>query len=89
MSFRASILRNSLPRQSLISRPLTTSSRPLTSSLRAIPSTYNKTLQHGLRRSLNTSQVANLEASRAVGDGGVEEAPHSGINVDKPTSMDS
>ncbi|KIR94341.1 hypothetical protein I304_01982 [Cryptococcus deuterogattii CBS 10090] len=30
-----------------------------------------------------------LEASLPLGDGGIEEAPHSGINVDKPVRMDT
>lgn len=42
-----------------------------------------------LARFLNTSQPVSLEASAIVGDGGNEEAPHHGINVDRKTSMDA
>ncbi|WWC69355.1 uncharacterized protein I206_103294 [Kwoniella pini CBS 10737] len=85
MSFRAPLLRASLPRSSILSKPLSTTSRPIISSLKPLP-TYTKLNNV---RYLNTSQIAKLEASKAVGDGGMEEAPHSGINVHKPTSMDS
>ncbi|WWC61010.1 uncharacterized protein I303_103588 [Kwoniella dejecticola CBS 10117] len=88
MSFRAPLLRASLPRSAILSKPraLTTSSRPVVSALKPLPTAYS---QLNNVRYLNTSQIAQLEASRAVGDGGIEEAPHSGINVHKPTSMDS
>ncbi|WVW82969.1 hypothetical protein I302_104985 [Kwoniella bestiolae CBS 10118] len=88
MSFRTSLLRAPLPRArtpllSISARQLTTqSARPL----RTLPQAYTNVLG---RRGLNTSQTVNLEASRALADGGMEEAPHSGINVDKPTRMDT
>ncbi|WVR05147.1 hypothetical protein IAU60_002159 [Kwoniella sp. DSM 27419] len=85
MSFRAPLLRATarLPHSTLVSRPLTTlPARPIASALRSGNPLF-------ARRSLNTSQVVNLESTRALGDGGQEEAPHSGINVDKSTRMDA
>ncbi|WWD01274.1 hypothetical protein V866_008217 [Kwoniella sp. B9012] len=96
MSFRTSLLRGSLPLRgrpsaSLISntaRPFTSATGQSARTFRALPSAYTNNVILG-RRNLNTSQIVNLEASKALGDGGIEEPPHSGINVDKPTSMDS
>ncbi|WRT67235.1 uncharacterized protein IL334_004201 [Kwoniella shivajii] len=82
MSFRTSLLRaHALPRLPL-SRPLSTfSSRPI-----ALPTLAKSS--YGVRN-LTTTRPLQLESSRAVGDGGVEEAPHSGINVDRSIRMDT
>ncbi|RXK39479.1 hypothetical protein M231_03147 [Tremella mesenterica] len=40
-------------------------------------------------RGINTTSPLGLEASARAEDGGVEEAPHSGINVDKSIRMDT
>ncbi|ORY27202.1 putative oxidoreductase C terminal-domain-containing protein [Naematelia encephala] len=79
-ALRPTFLR-SAPR--LASRPLSTLSiaRPAPLPRLTAPTT-------GLRY-LQTSQPALIGASKAVGDGGNEEAPHSGINVDKSIRMDT
>nr|XP_031862719.1 uncharacterized protein CI109_001731 [Kwoniella shandongensis]KAA5529791.1 hypothetical protein CI109_001731 [Kwoniella shandongensis] len=88
MSFRAPLLRARLPQTLHSVRPLTTfASRPLPSSLKPlIPNTSNTLFGS---RFINTSPVAKLEVSQPLGDGGTEEAPHSGINVDKAVRMDT
>ncbi|WVQ71648.1 hypothetical protein IAR50_001188 [Cryptococcus sp. DSM 104548] len=89
MSFRASLLRARVP-QTAFSRstPLSTFSRalPAASSLKAGPTLARSPL---LSRSFATSPVSRLEKSQPVGDGGTEEAPHSGINVDRSVRMDT
>lgn len=86
MSFRAPLplLRSRLP-ATFSSRPLSTLSvRPI----RTLPLCAKTNLSFN-SRSLNTSSIAGLEASQRLGDGGTEEAPHTGINVDKSIRMDT
>ncbi|KAK8869729.1 hypothetical protein IAR55_000297 [Kwoniella newhampshirensis] len=88
MSFRAPLLRTRLPQTVHSIRPLTTfASRPLPSSLKTLTPKSTNTLFGS--RFINTSPVARLEVSQPLGDGGVEEAPHSGINVNRAVRMDT
>lgn len=52
-------------------------------SAAALPNQLNST------KSLSSTQPRKIEASAILGDGGMEEAPHTGINVDKPIRMDT
>ncbi|WVF72074.1 hypothetical protein IAT40_006886 [Kwoniella sp. CBS 6097] len=90
MSFRAPLLRASAnarfaqaQRRSLTTATL--SARPLASSIKPLP-VYSNLLG---RRALNTSQPVNVTATQSRADGGVEEPPQGGFNVDKDTRMDS
>ena len=40
-------------------------------------------------KSLSSTQPRKIEATAILGDGGMEEAPHTGINVDKPIRLDT
>lgn len=87
MSFRAPLLRARLP-QAVVSRhaPLTTFSRALPAPATLKTSGFRSSL---FARTFTSSPISKLEASLPLGDGGIEEAPHSGINVDKPVRMDT
>ncbi|KIR58740.1 hypothetical protein I314_05580 [Cryptococcus bacillisporus CA1873] len=87
MSFRAPLLRARLP-QAVVSRhaPLTTFSRALPAPVTLKTSGFRSSL---FARTFTSSPISKLEASLPLGDGGIEEAPHSGINVDKPVRMDT
>ncbi|ODO11589.1 hypothetical protein I350_00371 [Cryptococcus amylolentus CBS 6273] len=86
MSFRASLLRARVPTAPLARSPLSTFARPPAPSLKASAALARGPL---LSRSFATSPVSRLEVSQPLGDGGTEEAPHSGINVDRSVRMDT
>ncbi|WVQ78333.1 hypothetical protein IAT38_000418 [Cryptococcus sp. DSM 104549] len=93
MSLRANMLRARLPATtSAFTRPLTSTSfaRPLfpASGLNATQQ-YTRITPFASERGFVSSAVRRLEVSQPVGDGGMEEAPHSGINVDKSVRMDT
>ncbi|OCF36486.1 hypothetical protein I317_04742 [Kwoniella heveanensis CBS 569] len=87
MSLRASLLRASANARLVVhNRSLTTatlSARPL--AIQPLPVCSNLLG----RRALNTSQSVNVTATQSRADGGVEEPPQGGFNVDKDTRMDS
>ncbi|OXB39073.1 hypothetical protein LQV05_004138 [Cryptococcus neoformans] len=87
MSFRAPLVRARLP-QAVFSRhaPLSTVSRALPAPVTLKTSGLRNTL---FARAFTSSPISKLEASLPLRDGGMEEAPHSGINVDKPVRMDT